>query len=68
MSDLPLVRTREVWWALLRLGAVASGGLGPAMALLDRELVVRRGWLTSADVQDALTYTEPLPGSTVVQS
>lgn len=68
VADLPLVRVRDVWWVLLRLGAVAFGGLGPAMTLLDRELVVRRGWLTSADVRDALTYTKPLPGSTVVQA
>lgn len=71
MSDPPpplVVRAGQVWWALLRLGAVAFGGLGPALALLDRELVGRRGWLTSADVRDALSYTKPLPGSTVVQA
>lgn len=62
MVDLPVVRVRSVWWVLLRLGAVAFGGLGPALKLLDRELVVRRGWLTSTDVRDALTYTKPLPG------
>lgn len=46
MSDPPLmVRAGQVWWVLLRLGAVAFGGLGPALALLDRELVGRRGWL-----------------------
>lgn len=68
MSDPPLVvRARQVWWVLLRLGAFAFGGLGPALALLDRELVGRRRWLTSADVRDALSYTKPLPGSTVVQ-
>lgn len=33
-----------------------------------RELVGRRGWLSAADVRDALTYTKPLPGSTVVQA
>lgn len=48
-------------------GAVAFGGLGPTLALLDRSLVARRGWLTSTDVRDALTYTKALPGSTVVQ-
>jgi chromate transporter len=57
----------RVFWVLLRLGAVAFGGLGAALALLDRDLVARRGWLTSQDVRDALTYTKPLPGSTVVQ-
>lgn len=53
--------------ALLRCGAVAFGGLGGAMAVLDRELVRKRGWVSSADLRDALTYTKPLPGSTVVQ-
>lgn len=54
-------------WALLRLGAVAFGGLGAALALLRRELVERRGWLCERDVSDALAFTKPLPGSTVVQ-
>ena len=65
--SLPVVGVRSVWWVRLRLGAVAFGGLGPALKLLDRELVARRGRLTSADVRDSLTYTKPLPGSTVVQ-
>ena len=54
-------------WALLRIGAVAFGGLGATLALLRRELVERRGWLRSSDVTEALAYTKPLPGSTVVQ-
>jgi chromate transporter len=54
-------------WALLRIGAVAFGGLGATLSLLNRELVERRGWLRSSDVTDALAYTKPLPGSTVVQ-
>lgn len=68
VADRGVVQVRAVWWVLLRLGAVAFGGLGPTLALLDRELVVRRGWLSSTDVRDALTYTKPLPGSTVVQA
>jgi chromate transporter len=54
-------------WALLRLGAVAFGGLGATLALLQRDLVGRRAWLRSSDVTEALAYTKPLPGSTVVQ-
>jgi chromate transporter len=57
----------RVFWVLLKLGAVAFGGLGATLGLLDRELVTRRGWLTATDVRDALAYTKPLPGSTVVQ-
>jgi chromate transporter len=32
-----------------------------------RELVERRGWLRASDIIEALAYTKPLPGSTVVQ-
>jgi chromate transporter len=54
-------------WALLRMGAVAFGGLGATLALLQRDLVGRRGWLRPSDMTEALAYTKPLPGSTVVQ-
>jgi len=54
-------------WALLCIGAVAFGGLGATLALLRRELVERRGWLRPGDITEALAYTKPLPGSTVVQ-
>jgi chromate transporter len=50
-----------------RIGAVAFGGIGAALALIDRELVQRRRVLTPDDVTEALTYTKLLPGSTVVQ-
>lgn len=52
---------------LLAIGAGAFGGLGAAIALIDRRLVERRGWLTSRDLSEALAFTKPLPGSTVVQ-
>lgn len=54
-------------WALLCVGAVAFGGLGATLALLRRELVERRDWLRPSDITEALAYTKPLPGSTVVQ-
>lgn len=54
-------------WALLRIGTFAFGGLGATLSLLNRDLVERRGWVRSSDVSEALTYTKPLPGSTVVQ-
>ena len=54
-------------WALLRIGAFAFGGLGATLSLLNRDLVKRRGWVGSSDVSEALAYTKPLPGSTVVQ-
>lgn len=57
----------SVAWALLRIGAVAFCGLGATLALLNRDLVRGRGWLQSSDVTEALAYTKPLPGSTVVE-
>jgi chromate transporter len=61
---LPLLTFGHIF---LRIGATAFGGLGAALALVERELVTKRQWLTAADVTEALTYTKLLPGSTVVQ-
>jgi chromate transporter len=52
----------------LRIGATAYGGLGTTLALIERELVTKRGMLTPADVTEALTYTKLLPGSTGPQA
>lgn len=54
-------------WEHLRLGAVAFGGLGVTLALLQRVLVDRRQWLTQSDIAEALAFTKTLPGSTGIQ-
>ncbi len=54
-------------WVFPRSGATAFGGLGVALALIERDLVDDRRALTRAEVAEALTYTKLLPGSTVVQ-
>jgi chromate transport protein ChrA len=53
--------------AFLRIGAVAFGGLGTTLTLIERELVHRRYVTTKEEITEALTYTKLLPGSTVVQ-
>lgn len=54
-------------WELLRLGALAFGGLGATLSLLQRELVDRRQWLQQNDIGEALAFTKALPGSTGIQ-
>ncbi len=54
-------------WVLLRLGAVAFGGLGATLSLLQRQLVDRRQWLNERDISEALAITQALPGSTGIQ-
>jgi chromate transporter len=51
----------------LVIGAVAFGGLGATVRLLQRELAEKRGWLKPADIGEAMAFTKPLPGSTGVQ-
>ena len=63
----PPLSLAALGWLFLRLGATAFGGLGAALALIERDLVEQRRALTRADVTEALTYTKLLPGSTVVQ-
>ncbi len=67
MSDAVRPSLRVVGWELLRLGVFAFGGLGATLALLQRSLVDRRGWLKQEDISEALAMTQPLPGSTGIQ-
>lgn len=61
MSPLPL------GWTFLRIGAVAFGGLGATLALIERELIERQKVTSQREMTEALTYTKLLPGSTIVQ-
>jgi chromate transporter len=58
----------QLGWVFLHIGATAFGGLGTTLALIERELVTKRGMLTPAEVTEALTYTKLLPGSTGPQA
>jgi chromate transporter len=51
----------------LQIGATAFGGLGPSLALIERELVVKRRVLTAEDVAAASAATRLLPGSSLIQ-
>jgi chromate transporter len=51
----------------LQIGATSFGGLGPSLAIVERELVDKRGILTAADVAEAVAATKLLPGSTLIQ-
>jgi len=48
---------------LLKIGAFAFGGVGSTLALLRSELGARRGWITDAEVAEALAIVQTLPGS-----
>ncbi len=51
----------------LEIGATAFGGLGPALAIIERELVKKRQILTADDVALAWAATRLLPGSSLIQ-
>jgi chromate transporter len=59
--------TPALFWLFLKLGATAFGGLGAALAILEKELVARRGLLQADDLTDALAATRLLPGSSLAQ-
>jgi chromate transporter len=64
----PKVPALTLGWMFLHISATAYGGLGTTLALIERELLTKRGMLTPADVTEALTYTKLLPGSTGPQA
>ena len=63
----PRPRLPEIAAAFLLIGATAFGGQAPLLALLNREIVNRREWVTETDILEAFTYCKLLPGPLVVQ-
>jgi chromate transporter len=56
------VRLRTVAALFLRLGATSFGGPAAHIALMEEEVVRRRGWLTHAEFLDLLGATNLIPG------
>ena len=53
---------REIVWLFMRLGATSFGGPAAHIALMEREVVQRRGWLTHEQFLDMLGATNLIPG------
>ncbi len=53
--------------AFLVIGALAFGGQSGLLALLNRNLAERRGWVTETEITEAFTYVQLLPGPVVAQ-
>lgn len=58
----PVLSLLGLGWVFLKIGLTAFGGLGAALALIERELVDRRRVLTKDQLTEALTFTKLLPG------
>jgi chromate transporter len=52
----------ELAWLFLKLGATAFGGPAAHIAMMEDEVVHRRGWLTHQEFVDMLGVTNLLPG------
>src|SRR5262245_41336926 len=59
--------TRALIGIFLEIGATSFGGLGPSLAVIERELVERHRVLTAADLAEATAATRLLPGSSFIQ-
>jgi chromate transporter len=55
-------RLRELAWLFLKLGTTAFGGPAAHIAMLEDEVVRRRGWLTRDEFLDLLGATNLIPG------
>lgn len=51
----------------LRLGTLGFGGPVALCALMEKELVAERGWLTRAEMRDAIAISQSMPGPLAIQ-
>src|SRR5208283_609933 len=65
MSQMVLNRIGNLWEVtalFLRLGTTAFGGPAAHIALMEQEVVVRRGWLSRDEFLDLLGIVNLIPG------
>jgi len=60
--DAPRTSLRELACLFLRLGATAIGGPVVHIAMMEEEVVTRRGWLSRGEFLDFLGATNLIPG------
>jgi len=61
-TGIPRGRVNEVARLFLRLGASSFGGPAAHIALMQDEVVRKRGWLSTASFLDALSASNVIPG------
>src|SRR6516164_8735919 len=57
----------ELLLYFLRLGLLGFGGPVALVGQMERELVAERGWLTKAQMRDAIAICQSLPGPLAIQ-
>src|SRR4051812_14723434 len=62
MADAPRGRLTEVAALFLRLSVTAFGGPAAHLALMEREVVTRRAWLTQQQFLDYVAAANLIPG------
>ncbi len=61
-TTLKLLKLRELSLLFLRLGATSFGGPAAHIAIMEDEIVRRRGWLTREEFLDFLAASNLIPG------
>src|SRR5690349_24433175 len=67
--DIPPSRVPipKLVWYFLRLGSLGFGGPVALCGLMEKELVQDRGWLTRAEMRDAIAVSQSMPGPLAIQ-
>ncbi len=65
--ETPRGRIGEIVPYFLRLGLFGFGGPVALVAQMDRELVGERGWMTKAQMREAIAICQTLPGPLAIQ-
>ena len=63
----PTIRMAELFRVYLRIGLLSFGGPAGQIALMHREIVEERGWLSEEDYLNALSFCMLLPGPEAMQ-
>ena len=61
-------RLLELFWTMLKIGLFTFGGGYAMIALLEAELVSKRGWLAHEEFMDVVAIAESTPGPIAINA
>lgn len=61
-------RIGSIFWTFFKIGPVTFGGGYAMIPLIEREIVDKKGWLTTEDIADVFAISESVPGAIALNS
>ena len=59
-------QTFDLFWTFFKISPVSFGGGFAMIPLIEKEIVIKKGWLTREEIADVFAITQSIPGAVAI--